>query len=167
MLEGFPAQGTWGAMGSFAKQLTDEQIADVANYVRTAWGNNAVPNATPWSVSSWRKNADAPSMAETRGLLCPSLATDVLKPALAAGPAALKKAAGDSGQMTALVGQYRSARPQSSNAQIVEALSTAYCRAVASENMSEARASAAIADFAQAAATSLGSKPAAAAKTTT
>jgi mono/diheme cytochrome c family protein len=167
MLEGFAPQGTWGAMGSFAKQLSDDQIADVANYVRTAWGNHAVPNATPWSVSSWRKNADAPSTAEIHGLLCPSLATDVLQPALAVGPAALKKAAADSDQMTALVGQYRTARPKSSNAQVVEALSTAYCRAVASEKISEARASAQIADFAQAAATSLGSKPAGPAKTTT
>ncbi len=164
MLEGFPAQGTWGAMGSFAHQLSDDQIADVTNYVRTAWGNNAIPNATPWSVSNWRKNASAPSSAEADGLLCPSLATDVLQPALAAGPAALKQAARDNAKMSALVGQYRTARPQSSKAQVVEALSTAYCRAVAADHVSSARASAAMANFAQSAAISLEQKPA---KTTT
>jgi mono/diheme cytochrome c family protein len=157
MLEGFPSQGTWSAMGSFAKALTDDQIADVANYVRTAWGNNAIPNATPWSVSSWRSNATAPNASEAHALLCPSLSTDVLQPALAAGPGALKKAAGDPAEMAQLVSNYRTARPKTSNAQLIEALSTAYCRSVASEKISEARVSAKIADFAGRAATAIGS----------
>jgi mono/diheme cytochrome c family protein len=161
MLEGFPPQGTWGAMGSFAKALTDEQIADVTNYVRTAWGNKAAPNATPWSVSSWRTNADVPSATEAHGLLCPSLSTDVLQPALTAGSGALKQAAGDPTQMAKLVRDYRSARPQTSDAQLIEALSTAYCRAVASDKLSEARVSAKIADFAGRAATAIGSSKAA------
>jgi mono/diheme cytochrome c family protein len=159
MLEGFAPQGTWGAMGSFAHELSDDQIADVTNYVRTAWGNNAIPNATPWSVSSWRKNANTLVNAEADALLCPSLATDVLQPALAVGPAALKQAAADRSKMSALVGQYRTARPQSSKAQVVEALSTAYCRAVASDHLSTARATAQMANFAQSAATSLERKP--------
>ena len=50
VLEGFPANGTWGAMASFADRLSDDQISDVTNYVRTAWNNDASPNATPWSV---------------------------------------------------------------------------------------------------------------------
>ena len=161
MLEGFPAQGTWGAMGSFANALTDDQIADVSNYVRTAWGNDAVPNATPWSVSSWRKNADAPSAAEAHGLLCPSLSTDVLQPALTAGAGALKQAAGDSAKMVKLVSDYRAARPKTSNAQVIEALSTAYCRAVAADKLSDARVSAKIADFAGRAAMAIGSGKAA------
>jgi mono/diheme cytochrome c family protein len=156
MLEGFPANGTWSAMGSFAA-LSDDQIADVANYVRTAWGNDAIPNATPWSVSSWRSNADAPAPSEAHALLCPSLSTDVLKPALAAGPTALKQAAGDPAKMAQLVSDYRTARPKTSDAQLIEALSTAYCRSVAGDKLSEARVSAKIADFAGRAATAIGS----------
>jgi mono/diheme cytochrome c family protein len=147
VLEGFPPQGTWGAMGSFANSLSDDQIADVANYVRTAWGNDAAPNATPWSVSTWRKNAVAND--ESHALLCPTLATELVKPALSEGPAALKQAASDRARMTKLVSDYRAARPQTSPAQVVEALSTAYCRAVASDHISEARMSAQISDFAQ------------------
>ena len=161
LLEGFPPQGTWGAMGSFANALTDDQIADVTNYVRTSWGNDAVPNATPWSVSSWRKNANPPAAGQSQALLCPSLSTEVLQPALSAGPSALKQAAGDRGRMSKLVVDYRSARPSTSNAQVIEALSTAYCRAVAADHLSDARVSAQIADFAQRAAVAIGnSKPA-------
>ena len=157
LLEGFPAQGTWGAMGSFANVLNDDQIAAVSNYVRTSWGNDAPPNATPMSVGSWRSKANAPEAGEQHGLLCPSLATDVLQPALKDGPAALKQAANSKAKMSQLVGDYRAARPKTSNAEVIEALSTAYCRAVAADKLSEARVSAQIADFAGKAAAAIGS----------
>jgi mono/diheme cytochrome c family protein len=147
MLEGFAPQGTWGAMGSFAK-LSDEDIAEVANYVRTAWGNDGLANATPWSVGSWRKNAESPPN-EAHELLCPNLTPDVIEPALKVGTAALKQAATDRKKMAQVVGGYSSANPKASSAQVIEALSTAYCRAVAPEHISEARMSAQIADFAQ------------------
>lgn len=157
LLEGFPARGTWGAMGSFAKVLSDDQIAAVSNYVRTSWGNDAPPNATATSVSSWRSKADSPEAGEAHGLLCPSLATDVLQPALKDSPDALKQAANDKAKMARLVGDYRAARPKTSNAEVIEALSTAYCRAVAADKLSEARVSAQIADFAGKAAAAIGS----------
>jgi mono/diheme cytochrome c family protein len=149
ILEGFPPQGSWGAMASFANQLTDDQIADVTNYVRTAWNNDATANATPWAVSTWRKNADRPEVSQTHALLCPSLDTGVLAPALAENPDTLRQAAGDRRKLGQVVGNYRAARPKSTNAEVVEALSTAYCRALAGDHVSEARVSAQIADFAQ------------------
>ncbi len=149
MLEGFPAQGNWGAMGSFANTLNDDQIADVANYVRTAWGNGAAPNAAPWSVANWRERDVVAQPNQADALLCPNLQQDVIQPALAAGADALNKAARDRAGMNALVSRYMSARPRSSTAQVIEALSTAYCRTVADQHLSQARASAQIADFAQ------------------
>jgi mono/diheme cytochrome c family protein len=149
MLEGFPAQGSWGAMGSFASSLSDEQIADVANYVRTAWGNAAAPNATPWAVASWRKNyAEAPKSGP-RALLCPDLRADAMKPALAVGPQLLQQAASSPGKMSQLVHNYEAAVPNASSGEVIEALSTAYCRALADTAISEPRMSAQIADFAQ------------------
>ena len=148
MLEGLDPRGTYGAMGSFAKTLNDEQIADVANYVRTAWGNDAIPNATPWGVSTWRNTAGK-AHDESHQMLCPDLAVDVMRPALAVDSAALKLAATDAAAMSKLVGDYRAARPRTSSAQVVEALSTAYCRAVAADKISQGRMSAQIADFAQ------------------
>jgi mono/diheme cytochrome c family protein len=155
ILEGFPPQGTWGAMGSFAGTLTDDQIADVANYVRTAWGNNALANATPWSVSDWRKNATAPA-DESHALLCPNIPPKVLQPALGAGTVALKQAATDHALMSTLVGNYRAAQPDASSADVVEALSTAYCRAVADDHISRARMTAQLSDFANQVALTLG-----------
>jgi len=148
MLEGFPAQGSWGAMGSFAQSLTDEQIADIANYVRTAWGNAAMPNATPWAVSSWRKYAQAPKSG-SRALLCPDLSAQAMKPALAAGPDLLRQAASDRNKMRQLVHDYQTDIPNASSGEVIEALSTAYCRALADTAISEPRMSAQIADFAQ------------------
>jgi mono/diheme cytochrome c family protein len=147
-LEGFAPHGSWGAMASFANALSDEQIADVTNYVRTAWGNDAIPNATPWGVTSWRKTADAPQN-EAHAMLCPNLASDVVQPALRAGPDAIKQAASDGGKLSKLIGDYRTARPNTSPAQVVEALSTAYCKALASERISEVTMSVEVAEFTQ------------------
>jgi mono/diheme cytochrome c family protein len=148
VLEGFAPQGSWGAMGSFANTLSDDQIADVANYVRTAWGNAGTPNATPWAVGNWRKNADTPK-DESHALLCPNLQKNVIQPALDAGFDTLKQASADRGKMSRLVGDYRSAVPKASSADVIEALSTGYCRAIAEDNISEGRMSAQIAEFAQ------------------
>jgi mono/diheme cytochrome c family protein len=41
-------------MPAFKLQLTDEQVADIANYVRTSWGNAADPNATSNLVGKLR-----------------------------------------------------------------------------------------------------------------
>ena len=148
VLEGFAPQGSWGAMGSFANTLSDDQIADVANYVRTAWGNAGTPNATPWAVANWRTRADTPK-DQAHALLCPNLAKNVIQPALDAGADTLKQASADRGKMSKLVRDYHSAMPKASSADVIEALSTAYCRAIAEEPISEERMSAQIADFAQ------------------
>ncbi len=148
VLEGFQPQGNWGAMASFANTLNDDQISDVVNYVRTAWGNNAPANATPWSVGNWRKNADGQT-AGPAAMLCPDLAKDVIAPALKNPPDALRQAAGDNGKMSRLVNDYRAARPGASKAEVIEALSTAYCRTVTTDKISQARMGADIADFAQ------------------
>ncbi len=55
VLGGIPAQGKFSPMPSFAGVLTDEQITAIANYVRTSWGNNAPPNATPDNVAKVRR----------------------------------------------------------------------------------------------------------------
>jgi mono/diheme cytochrome c family protein len=154
LLEGFKPQGTWGAMGSFANTLSDDEIADVTNYVRTAWGNDAVPNATPWGVGRSRKTANAPNN-EAHALLCPSLANDVLQPALKETANSLNQAASSPEKMSGLVRNYRAARPGSSPGEVVEALSTAYCRTLSQESMSEATMSGELSDFAQAAASAV------------
>jgi mono/diheme cytochrome c family protein len=55
VLGGIPALGKYTPMPSFASQLTDKGIADIANYIRTSWGNTASPNATPAMVAKMRR----------------------------------------------------------------------------------------------------------------
>ena len=51
---GIPARGGFIPMPSFKDQLTDRQVADIANYIRTSWGNAAQPNVTPAMVANMR-----------------------------------------------------------------------------------------------------------------
>ena len=51
---GIPARAGYGAMPGFQSQLTDQQIAEIANYLRTSWGNRARPNATAAMVAKLR-----------------------------------------------------------------------------------------------------------------
>jgi mono/diheme cytochrome c family protein len=41
-------------MPGYAKQLSDQQVADVANYIRNSWGN-AAPAVTAEQVAKARK----------------------------------------------------------------------------------------------------------------
>lgn len=54
VLGGIPAREGYIAMPPFAARLTDQQIADIANYVRTSWGNASTPNATAQAVKGLR-----------------------------------------------------------------------------------------------------------------
>lgn len=153
ILEGFKPQGTWGAMASFAATLNDQQIADVTNYIRVAWNNGAPPNATEWTIDRWRQLAAPPASSQTNALLCPILPKNTLAPALASGSVALHRSAGSDGELKTLIQKYRQARPRSSQADVVEALSAAYCRDIAADGLSRARADAAIARYAQRVAT--------------
>ena len=51
---GIAARGGYIPMPSFKDRLTDEQVADIANYIRTSWSNGAQPNVTPGMVAKLR-----------------------------------------------------------------------------------------------------------------
>ncbi len=65
VLEGIPSRGGFLTMPSFAKQLSDQDTADIANYVRITWGNKAKPDTTPDMVASWRSKVTPPAAAKT------------------------------------------------------------------------------------------------------
>ncbi len=70
VLKGVPSRNGYMAMPSFAGRLSDEQIADIANYVRSSWGNGAAANVTPQMVQRLRGqlsgNANGTRLAHTR-----------------------------------------------------------------------------------------------------
>jgi mono/diheme cytochrome c family protein len=55
---GVAARNGYIAMPSFKDTLTDEQVADIANYIRTSWGNGAQPNVTSAMVAKMRAAAN-------------------------------------------------------------------------------------------------------------
>jgi mono/diheme cytochrome c family protein len=57
MINGLAGGGGYGMMPSFAGALSDGEIAAIANYVRTSWGNRASANATPALVARLRQVA--------------------------------------------------------------------------------------------------------------
>ncbi|MGI9404114.1 MAG: c-type cytochrome [Hyphomicrobium sp.] len=101
VLQGVPARNGLLAMPSFASTLTDQDIADIANYVRTSWGNEAAPNATPHLVASWRSQVTIPATgAAAKTETKPATDTSETKPA-AEAPAASTPAAAPSASTTA------------------------------------------------------------------
>jgi mono/diheme cytochrome c family protein len=48
-----------GSMPAYAKQLADQEIADVTNYIRNSWGN-AAPLVTPAQVKKARSSEGGP-----------------------------------------------------------------------------------------------------------
>ena len=57
VLKGLPQRGAYIPMPALGDQLDDQQIADIANYVRTSWGNVAAPNSTAAMVAGLRKDS--------------------------------------------------------------------------------------------------------------
>jgi len=51
---GIKPRGGYIPMPSFKDRLTDQQVAEIANYIRTSWGNSAAPNVTSTMVAQMR-----------------------------------------------------------------------------------------------------------------
>ena len=56
MVRGIQRRDGYIAMPSFATKLSDQEILEIANYVRSNWGNGARPNASKALVENIRKN---------------------------------------------------------------------------------------------------------------
>lgn len=56
VIRGINARNGYIPMPEFASKLTDDQIATIANYVRTSWGNSASANVTAAQVKKVRAN---------------------------------------------------------------------------------------------------------------
>jgi mono/diheme cytochrome c family protein len=54
VIRGVPARGHYIAMPSFGAKLSDREVADIANYVRTSFGNIAAPDTTAAMVAKLR-----------------------------------------------------------------------------------------------------------------
>jgi mono/diheme cytochrome c family protein len=69
ILLGIPPQSGLIAMPSFAGGMNDHQIAALANYVRTSWGNSAAPDTTSSMVARLRAGKPAAQLSHDPSLL--------------------------------------------------------------------------------------------------
>lgn len=164
VLLGLDAQGSWAAMPSFARQLTDEQVAAVANYVRNSWGNRSPALATAAMAATLRDSSDVAASGPRPALLCPVLPREVMQAAQKAGAKELEQSLRDPRQLEGLIDGYRSARPRAAPAEVIEALSAAYCRAITAHGASLTRTRAGVIDFSQQVAVAVAQRPAPAAQ---
>jgi mono/diheme cytochrome c family protein len=151
VLQGVPAQGDIPAMPSFAGSFSDSDVANLANYVRTSWGNKAAPNATPALVKTWRSTLALPAYASdaARRFDCPDVGQGgaaSLDPSLIA--ALSGRLAQRSVGYATLVDMYKAQYPDAGTADIVNNLVAAYCPVVARSGGSDQAKSAALKQFA-------------------
>lgn len=131
LLEGIGPNDRYGVMPSFRDALGDEAIAELANYVRTAWGNDASANATPEMVAGLRlATATAPDVAT--GAMCPNVPIARVDEAMRRRIADLAAAGTpDSAAVAALVAAYEAANPSATLTDRVVDLGGVFCDAVA------------------------------------
>ncbi len=163
VLGGLPASGNYSAMPSFAGRLSDHQIADIADYVRTSWGNKAAPNATWNVVAGWRGIANVPNFGTQ-----PSAAFEC--PQVGGGPGASGPnpqavadlvsviQAGDR-RIADLTAAYRRDVPDAGPAEIADALMAAYCPVVAASSAPSYQKSAEMHRFAREAEAAVSTQP--------
>jgi mono/diheme cytochrome c family protein len=140
VLQGLPSSGSYGAMPSFAGRLSDDEVADLANYVRTSWGNKAAANSSAKMVAAWRATVKVPDYGTeaAAAFSCPWVGgapgaggpdTNAV-----AGLSAMLK--GGNRNVSEMVRLYQNAVPNSDPADVVNALIAAYCPVVAARGVS-------------------------------
>jgi cytochrome c2/sporulation protein YlmC with PRC-barrel domain len=87
VLEGIPSRSGFLTMPSFAHELSNQDVADIANYVRITWGNKAKPDATPDMVASWRSQVKLPASKKPAAKPKPAAAASSSEPAAKSAPA--------------------------------------------------------------------------------
>ena len=132
VLGGIEAKGTDAPMPAVGAGMTDQEIADVTNYVRQSWGNQAPPNAGPGMVGNLRQSTVTalygPSKGECPPIPQPDIAAAV-KDEKTGIAAALQQMNEGTILQTAeqLVPKVKAAAPHAQQEDIVNGLTLAYC----------------------------------------
>jgi mono/diheme cytochrome c family protein len=130
VLQGFEPQGQWGVMPSFAKVFDANEVSDVVNYVRTAWGNNGGGRVDPSLVNSLARYSDLGDAKVESALICPSAPTPELDATTLSQIKALGADAASTTGAAQLVRDYKARHPKVDDTDVVTTISGAYCRNV-------------------------------------
>ena len=127
VLGGLPAKADYAAMPGFALTLTSGQIAEIANFVRSSWGNAAPPTATTSMVDELG-HSTASMLAGTKGCdsVTATLADAVRHPDLQNDLHDIN-AANMLEQIDKILAQLKTANGQVARADLTNGLTAAYC----------------------------------------
>lgn len=135
ILGGVNAQDSYGPMAALGASMSNEQIAEVTNYIRQSWSNKAPANAEPGTVAKLRGQTQT-LLAGNLGA-CPDLKQeDMVKVVADPGVDGLLKGTNE-GNMTQnanqLIAKVKSMDPKIKQADIVNSLTIAYCPVVTAD----------------------------------
>jgi mono/diheme cytochrome c family protein len=132
VLGGIEAKGTDAPMPAIGVGMSDEQVADVTNYVRQAWGNTAPPNAGGGMVGDLRQST-VTSLYGPRTGECPAISSPDIAKAVSdahTGIGDKLRAMTQSNVLEtvdAILPKVKAAAPHAEQADIVNGLTVAYC----------------------------------------
>jgi mono/diheme cytochrome c family protein len=134
MLNGLQSQSGI-QMPSFAGALTDQGIADIANYIRVSWANKATPDSTPQMVEAIRNESPvgAAGTEAARDFDCPKVgASQVPGAVISPADANLMAGTGDArNRIDGILYQLRKQNPAVTDASLTNSMMAAVCPAVA------------------------------------
>ncbi len=136
ILGGLEAQGTYAPMPGIGASMTDQQIADVTNYVRQSWGNAAPANAGAGEVGTLRERTHT-LMNFTRPDGCPGIADETMSQAINGNgiPDMMKGITLVNMVPTVdqIIAKVKASAPKAPQADIVNSLTIAYCPIIAAD----------------------------------
>ncbi len=133
ILGGIDAQGTYSAMPAIGARMSDDEIAQAANYVRSTWGNNAPATAGAGEAGALRKVTQTVLAANMPGGCPPIAESDTAK--VIAQPDTQAVLAGTNlanvlQNAETLISKVRAGAPKATQADIINSLTLGYCPVV-------------------------------------
>lgn len=138
MLNGLKGTGGYGMMPAFAGALSDSQVADLANYIRTAWANKGVADTTPAMVADIR--AASPlglgGSEAARAFDCPKIGSGIVAGAQADAGQVMEMASGMNilDRVDTMVAGLRKSQPGISDAAVTNTVMAAACPSIAAND---------------------------------
>ena len=124
ILGGMIAHGTYAAMPGIGANMSDQQVADVTNYIRTAWSNHAPPTAGAGLAGKLRGTTVTMMNGGPCGEVDPALTKSGMDfTQLLSG----MNEANMPERVTAVVPKVKSVAPHADRADVVNWLIAAYC----------------------------------------
>jgi mono/diheme cytochrome c family protein len=134
ILGGIDAQTSYSAMPAIGARMTDQEVADAANYVRASWGNDAPATAGPGLVGTLRKDTRTVLAFNAPGG-CPKIADQATEKVIDSPDAQniLKATTEENLLQNAdkLINLVKAGAPQASQSAIINSLTLGYCPVVA------------------------------------